>query len=97
VQCAMAIGLELARPPLAVALLGLVAISYSLWAERSLWAGMRNDKVAKRAATSNVAMNVRDKYQRTKFELDGLPAARSTAERLDMRSSCRSEVMYFLA
>jgi hypothetical protein len=66
-----------------VALLGLVAISYSLPAELSLWAGMRSDRGAKRAATSNVAMNVRDKYQRAKFELDGFPAARSAAERLD--------------
>ena len=41
---------------------------------------------ARRAATSNVAMNVRDKYQRAKFELDGLPAARSSAERLDRRN-----------
>ncbi len=62
---------------LAVALLGLVAISYSLSAELSLWASMRSDRVSERAATSNVAMNVRDKYQRAKFELDGLPAARS--------------------
>ena len=44
---------------------------------------MRSDRVAARAATSNVAMNVRDKYQRAKFELDGLPAARSTVERMD--------------
>jgi hypothetical protein len=63
---------------LAVALLGLVAISYSLSAELSLWASKRSDRVAERAATSNVAMNVRDKYQRAKFELDGLSAARST-------------------
>ncbi len=69
-----------------MALLGLVVISYSLPAELSLWARMRSDRVAKRAATSNVAMNVRDKYQRAKFELDGLPAARSAAERLDRRN-----------
>jgi hypothetical protein len=47
---------------------------------------MRSDRVAARAATSNVAMNVRDKYQRAKFELDGLPAARSTIERPDRRN-----------
>ncbi|MGH7488041.1 MAG: hypothetical protein ACREMY_20945, partial [bacterium] len=64
---------------LAVALLGLVAISRSLPAELSLWPGIRSDRIAKRAATSNVAMNVRGKYQRAKFELDGLPAARSAA------------------
>jgi len=49
-----------AKPWFAVALLGLDAISYSLPAELSLWAGMRSDRVPKRAATSNVAMNVRD-------------------------------------
>ena len=47
---------------------------------------MRSDRVGEGAATSNVAMNVRDKYQRAKFELDGLPAARSTVERLDGRN-----------
>ena len=43
---------------------------------------MGSDRVLKRAATSNVAMNVRDKYQRAKFELDGLAAARCASERL---------------
>jgi len=70
----------------AVAVLGLVATSHSLSAELSLWATMRSDRVGERAATSNVAMNVRDKYQRAKFELYGLPAARSTVERLDRRN-----------
>jgi hypothetical protein len=64
----------------AVALLGLVEVSYSSSAELSLWASMRSDRVTERAATSNVAMNVRDTYQRAKFELDGLPAARPSAE-----------------
>jgi len=65
----------------AVALLGLVAVSYSLSAEISLRVSMLSDRVAERAATSNIANNVRDKYRRTKFELDGLPAARITGER----------------
>ena len=69
-----------------MAVLELVATSHSLAAQLSLWATMRSDRVAERAATSNVAMNVRDKYQWAKFELDGLPAARSTVERLDRRN-----------
>ena len=69
-----------------MAVLELVATSHSLSAELSLWATMRSDRVAKRAATSNVAMNVRDK-QRAKFELDGLPAARFSVERMDRAMS----------
>ncbi len=63
-----------------MALLELVAISYLLPAELSLCSLMRSDSVAERAAMSNIADNVRDKYRRTKFELDGLPAARTTGE-----------------
>ena len=58
-----------------------VAVCYSLSAEISLRVSMLSDRVAERAATSNIANNVRDKYRRTKFELDGLPAARTTGER----------------
>jgi hypothetical protein len=64
----------------AVALLALVAISYSLSAELSLWASMRSDTIAVRAAESNVAIGARDQYQRAKLELDGLPPARPSAE-----------------
>ena len=64
----------------AVALLGIVAISYSLSAELSLWATMRSDRIAVRAAESNVANSARDQYQRAKLELDGLPPARTSAE-----------------
>ena len=64
----------------AVALLGIVAISYSLSAELSLWASMRSDRIAVRAAESNVAISARDQYQRAKLELDGLPPARPSAE-----------------
>jgi hypothetical protein len=64
----------------AVALLGIVAISYSLSAELSLWASMRSDRIAVRAAESNVAIGARDQYQRAKLELDGLPPARPSAE-----------------
>ena len=64
----------------AVALLGIVAISYSLSAELSLWASMRSDRIAARAAESNVAISARDQYQRAKLELDGLPPARTSAE-----------------
>jgi hypothetical protein len=41
---------------------------------------MHNDKIAVRAAESNVAISARDHYQRAKLELDGLPSARSAAE-----------------
>jgi hypothetical protein len=64
----------------AVALLGLVAVAYSLSAELSLWATMRSDRTAVRAAESNVAIGARDQYQRANFELDGLPPARPSAE-----------------
>jgi hypothetical protein len=64
----------------AVALLGILAVSYSLSAELSLWAGMRSDKIATRAAESNVANSARDRYQRAKLELDGLPSARPALE-----------------
>ena len=91
---AMAIGLELAKPfsvaaafrssricqGVAVALLGIVSISYSLSAELSLWASMRSDRIAVRAAESNVAIRARDQYLRAKLELDGLPSARPSAE-----------------
>src|SRR4029079_3676772 len=64
----------------AVALLGIVAISYSLSAELSLWASMRSDKIAVRAAESNVAISARDHYQRAKLELDGLTSRRPALE-----------------
>ena len=64
----------------ALALLGLVAVAYSLSAELSLMATMRGDRVAERAAASNVATNARDRDQRAKLELDGLPTARPSAE-----------------
>jgi hypothetical protein len=64
----------------AVALLGLVAVSYSLSAELSLWATMRSDRVAERAAASNVANSARDQYLRANLELDGLPSARPAQE-----------------
>lgn len=64
----------------AVALLGIVAISYSLSAELSLWASMRSDRVAVRVAESNVATNARDQYQRAKLELDGLLSTRPSSE-----------------
>jgi hypothetical protein len=63
-----------------VAVLGLVAVSYSLSAELGLWASMRGDRIAERAATTNIALNVRERYQRAVIELDGLDAARSTSE-----------------
>lgn len=64
----------------AVAILGCVAVTYSLSAELSLWATMRGDRIAVRAAASNVAISARDQYQRAKLELDGLPSARPAAE-----------------
>ncbi len=41
---------------------------------------MRSDRIAVRAAESNVANSARDQYQRAKLELDGLPPARPSAE-----------------
>ena len=41
---------------------------------------MRSDRIAVRAAESNVAISARDQYQRAKLELDGLPPARPSAE-----------------
>ena len=41
---------------------------------------MRSDRIAVRAAESNVAIGTRDQYQRAKLELDGLPPARPSAE-----------------
>jgi hypothetical protein len=65
---------------IAVALLGLVAVSYSLSAELSLWSSMRSDRIAERAATSNIAVNARERHQRAILELDGQSAARTTDE-----------------
>lgn len=65
---------------LAVALMGLVAVGYSLSAELSLMASLRSDKVAERAAASNVASNARERHRRARVELDRLPAARPIAE-----------------
>jgi hypothetical protein len=64
----------------ALQLLGLVAISYSLSAELSLWASMRSDRIAVRAAETDVANSARDQYQRANLELDGLPSARPSSE-----------------
>ena len=63
-----------------LAVLGLVAVAYSLSAELSLMATARGDRVAERAAASNVATQVRNRYTRAKLELDGIPAARPAAE-----------------
>lgn len=41
---------------------------------------MRSDRIAVRAAESNVAISARDQYERAKLELDGLPSARPAAE-----------------
>ena len=57
----------------AVALLGIVSISYSLSAELSLWASMRSDRIAVRAAESNVAISARDQYQRAKLLTSARP------------------------
>ena len=72
----------------AVALPGLVAITYSLSAELSLWASMRSDRIAARAAESNVANSARDQYQRANLELDGLPSARPAAELQSLSTGC---------
>ena len=64
----------------ALALLAIVAIAYSLSAELSLMATARGDRVAERAATSNIAIKARDRYQRAELELDRLAVARPSAE-----------------
>jgi len=41
---------------------------------------MRGDRMAERAAASNVATKARHRYERANLELDGIPAARLAAE-----------------
>lgn len=71
----------------ALALLAMVAITYSLSAELSLMAGTRGDVVAHREAALKASTNTdaevkraRDRYEMATKELATLPAARPTAE-----------------
>lgn len=64
----------------ALAVLGLVAIAYSLSAELSLMATMRSNLAAGRAAATDAAHIARDRYARAKAELDGLRPTRPAAE-----------------
>ena len=70
-----------------LALMAVVAISYSLTAELTLMAGARGDVVAQREATlkvstdaSDEAKHARDRYEAAQNELASLPAARPASE-----------------
>lgn len=64
----------------ALAILGLVAVTYSLTAELSLMATSRGDLVAERTAGSDKAAKANDRYDRAKLELLTLPTTRPKAE-----------------
>ena len=63
-----------------LAVLGLVAITYSLTAELSLIATARGDIVAQRSAAVDVASKVQSRYERAATELAAIPATRPVAE-----------------
>lgn len=63
----------------ALALLGVVAVAYSLTAELSLMAATRADNSAQRARASTVATAAKDRYDATQRELATLPMARPIA------------------
>jgi hypothetical protein len=60
----------------AMALLGTVAVGYSLTAELSLMASIRADTAAQRTLAGDAAAIARARYDDTKAELAALPAAR---------------------
>jgi hypothetical protein len=60
----------------AMALLGTVAVGYSLTAELSLMASIRADAAAQRTLAGDAANAARARYAETKAELAALPAAR---------------------
>lgn len=64
----------------ALAVLGIVAVSYSLTAELSLIATSRGDVVAERSAQSDSTTKANDRYDRAKAELASLTPARPKAE-----------------
>lgn len=61
---------------IALALLGVVAVAYSLTAELSLMAATRADNSAQRARASTVATAAKDRYDATQRELATLPMTR---------------------
>lgn len=72
---------------IALGLLALVAVAYSLTAELSLMATSRSDAVAQREAAVKAASNIEaaalrasEQYERAKSEFANLPAARPAAE-----------------
>ena len=64
----------------ALALLGLVAVTYSLTAELSLMAQSRGDLVAERTQLSDTSAKASDRYDRSKLEPLTLPTTRPKAE-----------------
>lgn len=64
----------------ALALLGIVCITYSLTAELSLMATSRGDLVAERSAQTDTGTKANDRYDRAKLELLTLPTTRPKAE-----------------
>jgi len=72
---------------LCLALLGLVAVAYSLTSELALMAASRGDLAAHRAAESFAAQSNRDRHQRAKQELDSLKPTKPVAELEALRKS----------
>ena len=70
---------------LSLALLGLVAVAYSLTAELALVSGSRGDLASQRASETFQAKANQDRYQRAKRELDTLKPARPVQELEAMR------------
>lgn len=64
----------------ALALLGLVAVTYSLTAELSMMTASRGDLVAERTAQADAATKASDRYDRAKIEWLSLPQTQSKFE-----------------
>lgn len=65
---------------LALLLLGVVAVAYSLTAELALTASSRGDLVAKREAATDAATRAKEKHDRAKADLSAIKAARPAQE-----------------
>jgi hypothetical protein len=70
---------------LSLALLGLVAVAYSLTAELALVSGSRGDLASQRASEAFQANAAQDRYQRAKLELASLKPSRPVQELQAMR------------
>lgn len=65
---------------LALSILGLVAVAYSLTAELALTASSRGDLVASREHASDASTRAKERHQRAKAELGTLKPSRPTGE-----------------